>query len=241
MKTFPFWLMAACGLTFLLSFGCNRSPISEGGSISVPDDEYVAPEGTLTEFQLTDQQGKPFDSKSLQGQVWIGSVFFSKCPTSCFQQNVRVGNVQRQFQDQGLKVISVTCDPKTDTPGALWEYAKNFDANPDVWYFLTDKHFEYLKKVANDILRLPMQEYTHSDQVVLFDRKGEIYGTYAVLQPKQALQLKKDIAKLLGQSEPEPDVDSEIEGSNTEDAGPAVETDESTSGDAADANSDTGA
>ncbi|MEZ6120801.1 MAG: SCO family protein [Pirellulaceae bacterium] len=241
MRKRQFWVVITCVSSLLLAFGCNRSPITEGGSLSVPDDEYVAPEGTLTEFQLTDQQGKPFDSKSLHGQVWSGSVFFSKCPTSCFQQNVRVGDVQRQFQDQGLKVVSVTCDPKTDTPGALWEYAKKFDANPEVWYFLTDKHFEYLKKVANDIFRLPMQEYTHSDQVVLFDRNGKIYGTYAVLQTTQALQLKKDIAKLLGHSEAEPDVDSESEASNAKDVEPAVELDASVYGDAADTISDTGA
>ena len=41
----------------------------------------------LTDFALTDQAGKPFDSESLRGKVWVGSFFFTNCPAVCWRMN----------------------------------------------------------------------------------------------------------------------------------------------------------
>ena len=204
--------------TFL---GCRE--YNQGGAVGSAievDEDYVPPKETLTSFQLTDQKGRPFDSESMKGEVWVGSFFFAACPTTCFKQNVRVGELQREFSAKGLKLVSITCDPQNDTPSKLDAYSKQFDADPSVWFFLSDPSFEYLKRIANDFFNLPLAEETHSDLVALFDRDGNLFGTYSVLKPDEFLRLSEAIPKLLSKhAQVEEEVSESVIGSSTESDG----------------------
>ena len=84
-------------------------------------------ETELQDFVLTDQHGKEFDSTSLRGKVWVGSVFFSSCPSTCRALNLQVSRLQQEYGDRGVEFVSITCDPDRDTPQKLAELF------PDVW------------------------------------------------------------------------------------------------------------
>src|SRR5439155_18571091 len=91
----------------------------------------------IKDFQLVERSGREFDSKELKGHVWIGSFFFCTCPGPCWQMNQALKNVQEEFKDTDLRLVSITCDPRNDTPEALVRYADRLQADPARWLFLT--------------------------------------------------------------------------------------------------------
>jgi cytochrome oxidase Cu insertion factor (SCO1/SenC/PrrC family) len=128
--------------------------------------------------------------------------------------------LQADFAARGLEAVSITCDPARDTPSSLATYAKQFNADSKTWHFLTWPDFDYIKRVANEYFRLPLERLTHSDQVVLFRRDGTVQGVYTLTNASSFVSLLDNIEKLL--SEPStsspPEANSEIESGGAESA-----------------------
>jgi protein SCO1/2 len=158
----------------------------------------------LTEFVLMDQTGKRFDSRELNGQVWAGSFFFTACPGTCYNQNIKLQQLLAKYAERGLHLVSITCDPGNDTPEALARYASRFQADPRTWMFLTPTEggMDYLRRIANDFFGVAIGPATHTDRVVLFDRQGTMVGAYSVLNVEQYRELDRQIEQALAATAP---------------------------------------
>jgi len=188
--------------------GCQKAPeraidrpLGAKPDAPQPVVEKVEPGAPAAPFTLTDQRGEPFDSASLKGKVWLGSVFFSNCPGPCFRENQAVADILREIDDREFVAVSLTCDPDTDTPDVLRRYADRFEATPDRWHFLTGD-MAVIKKVANDTFFLPAEVGVHSERGVVFDRQGRLRGGYHLLQPDRVELLKKLIRDVLAEKTP---------------------------------------
>ena len=189
--------LALCGLA-----GCGsprRLPISA----QRPSDEPEPVPAVLEEpgeqarpFVLTDQAGEVFDSQSLAGKVWVGSVFFANCPGPCFRENQALADMLREIDSPDLVVVSLTCDPENDTPEVLRRYAERFDADTSRWKFLTGD-METIKTIANQSFRLPAEVGVHSERGVVFDRQGRLRGGYHLLQADRVDLLKELVREVL--------------------------------------------
>ena len=102
-------------------------------------------------FQLTDQQGKQFDSATLKGKVWMASVFFANCPGPCFRENQAIADILREIDDPNFIAVSLTCDPDNDTPAALAHYADRFEADSAAVEISYWRHGRYQKSGHEDI------------------------------------------------------------------------------------------
>ena len=72
-------------------------------------------------------------------------------PQFCYRIANHFGVVQRRFrQESGRDIVflTITFDPARDAPEALAEYASQWNANPDVWRFLTGEATE-VQRVCN--------------------------------------------------------------------------------------------
>jgi cytochrome oxidase Cu insertion factor (SCO1/SenC/PrrC family) len=188
--------------------GCQKAPeraidrpLGAKPDAPQPVVEKVEPGAPAAPFTLTDQRGESFDSASLKGKVWLGSVFFSNCPGPCFRENQAVADILREIDDREFVAVSLTCDPDTDTPDVLRRYADRFEATPDRWHFLTGD-MAVIKKVANDTFFLPAEVGVHSERGVVFDRQGRLRGGYHLLQPDRVELLKKLIREVLAEKTP---------------------------------------
>jgi cytochrome oxidase Cu insertion factor (SCO1/SenC/PrrC family) len=186
------------------SLGCQKAErpvvgLPEGTPVPAP--MVMEPGQEVLPFTLTAQDGEPFDSKSLAGKVWMGSVFFSNCPGPCFRENQAVADILREIDDPDFVSISLTCDPDNDTPDVLRRYADRFEADPARWKFLTGD-FAVIKKVANESFLLPAEVGVHSERGVVFDRQGRLRGSYHLLQEDRVELLKKLIREVLAEEEP---------------------------------------
>jgi carboxypeptidase C (cathepsin A) len=89
-------------------------------------------------FQLTAQSGQPFDSKSLEGDIWVADFIFTTCPGPCPRMSSQMRGVQSAVASMpDVKLVSFTVDPKNDTPTALAAYATRYRAEPGRWFFFT--------------------------------------------------------------------------------------------------------
>src|SRR5947209_7965574 len=94
--------------------------------------------GTIPQFELTAQTGQPFDSRTLDGHLWIANFIFTNCPGPCPMMSHQMHSIQQVTTGTPeVRLISFTVDPARDTPAVLFEYARHFKADPARWTFLT--------------------------------------------------------------------------------------------------------
>jgi len=164
---------------------------------SVHEDEpAMAPEGWMTDFELTERSGESIGSDDLKGNPYVVSFFFSTCPSICVQQNQKVQELKREFAGTGVRFVSISVDPETDTPEVLQEYAARFGADAEQWLFVTGD-LTYIRRVGGEVFRLAVDEKFHTEKFVLVHPSGSIVGYYSWPESKQFDKLKTDIRSLL--------------------------------------------
>jgi protein SCO1 len=154
--------------------------------------------GEVPEFQLTAQTGQPFDSKLLDGHVWVADFIYTTCTGPCPMMTTHM----RQIQDSTVEtpdvlLVSFTVDPAHDTPPVLTEYARHYRHDPVRWHFLTGEA-ESLNRLGVDAFKLNSVDgsLTHSTRFVLVDPRRRIRGFYATGEDAFMPQLMHDIRQL---------------------------------------------
>jgi len=152
-------------------------------------------------FQLTSQAGQPFDSKSLEGHIWVADFIYTTCPGPCPLMSHHMSELQRQTADTpDVKIVSFTVDPATDTPPVLAEYSKHYKADASRWYFLTGAQSK-LNEIGRDAFKLnPVDgSMIHSVRFTLVDRHMRIRGYYSTDEDGFLPKLLHDIRRLEGE------------------------------------------
>lgn len=148
---------------------------------------------------MTAQTGAPFGSATLNGKVWVVDFMFTNCPGPCPRMTSQMRQVQKGTADlPDVRFVSISIDPKRDTPEALAAYAAKFKADTSRWTFLTGpqpqvhqlSRYVFLLSDINDSLQ-------HSTRFVLVDRKGQIRGWYETSEAESIPKLIKDIRQLV--------------------------------------------
>ena len=125
-------------------------------------------------FLLTAQDGQPFESKWLDGHIWVADFIYTTCDGPCPMMSSQMRRIQDQTAAEmpDVRFISITVDPVHDTPPVLLEYAKHFKADFNRWRFLTGD-----QSALNDLalkgfkLNTVDGSLTHSTRFVLVDGK----------------------------------------------------------------------
>jgi protein SCO1/2 len=161
----------------------------------------------VPKFTLTERSGRPFDSASLLGKVWVADFFFTECPGTCLMLSNRMKEIHRATANSGdVRFVSISTDPKVDTPEVLRKYADSLGAD-ERWSFLTGPRtaiFELsiggFKLALADAGGVDVKEkIIHSTKLVLVDRHGWIRDYYDGVgdKPGETERLLADIKRLL--------------------------------------------
>src|SRR3954465_14639098 len=83
------------------------------------------------QFTLRDTEGRVVRLSDYRGQVVLLAFIFTTCPGVCPLISTQMSALQAALKSDGLfpekaRLVSVTVDPKTDTPEVLARYAKMF-------------------------------------------------------------------------------------------------------------------
>ena len=156
------------------------------------------------QFEMTDQNGQPFNSDALKGKVVLLFFGFTHCPDICPATMARMAQLYKDLEQTGeagdVQVVFITFDPERDTAEYLKKYLAWF--HPD-FIGLTGTP-EQVKKVAAQysVVYLAVgedseggTEFAHSDFVYLIDREGKVRKLYPV--DAELEEIKHDLRTLL--------------------------------------------
>jgi protein SCO1/2 len=91
------------------------------------------------DFTMTDQDGHPFTFSQLRGKIVVLDFIFTRCPGPCPLLSLKFSQLQQKLGTRlgkEVMLLSVSIDPRHDTPTILKEYAQRYSANLAGWKFL---------------------------------------------------------------------------------------------------------
>jgi protein SCO1/2 len=133
-------------------------------------------------FTLVGANGKPFSTQALAGKPYAIYFGFTRCADVCPTTLSRLVKLRREAaNDQAMRIVFVTIDPKHDGPKEVGQYATLFNA-PIIGLTGSQAQIDQVKKqygiYAEPVPDAPMgKEMAHTATVLLFDRNGQFIGT----------------------------------------------------------------
>jgi protein SCO1/2 len=149
-------------------------------------------------FKMTDQLGQTVTLDTFKNKIYCANFFFVTCPGICKKMNNELERVQKKFAgNTNVKFLSYTVNPEQDSVPALAAYAKEHEAVPYQWYFVTGDKNEIIKQARFSYNLQTDKNLVHSQNVTLIDKKGRIRGVYGGTISEDMDRLIKDIDLLL--------------------------------------------
>jgi len=162
------------------------SPLSDGMVLMLKEGED-APNPPLV-----DQDGKRRDLADIRGGGALALTFmYTKCPmpTYCPMMDRNFVDVQKQIKASPalrgkVHLLSVSFDPKNDTPPVLKQHAKTLGADPSMWTFVTGAQDEIDKLAMSFGVTLVRGQSPNPDEIghtlrtAIIDRSGKVVKIY---------------------------------------------------------------
>ncbi len=138
----------------------------------------------IPDFDLVDQNGAAVSLASLKGKVLAVTFIYTRCPLPdyCPRMVENFRAIRSRFtsrMDRDLVLLTISFDPKYDTPEMMAAYATANRAGGPGWLFLTGDSAK-IERVCNAFgIQYWAEEglITHSLQTAVIDRDGRLAAT----------------------------------------------------------------
>lgn len=174
----------------------QSSPIASGHQMPDKFRPIVVTWNEFSKVTLIERSGEPLPLKQFEGKVWVLNFFFATCPATCKTISGNIARISKDLADQDVTFVSISVDPETDTPQLLSEYAKGFGADEKKWLFLTGD-FELIRSLCADIFKLPVERKTHTDDLVVISRDGDVMGKFNTKDDASVAKMKRTIDRCI--------------------------------------------
>ena len=163
----------------------------------IPDTIYHA----LSDFHLTDQNGKPVSLKTFDDKIFVTGFFYTHCPTICNELNSNIDSLVINYaKNKMVYFASITVDPARDSVKALNAYAKKFESTQK-WMFLTGDTATIYPLARQGFLVNALQtgkdDFIYSDKLILIDQHKRIRGYYSGASLNDVIRLNDEIKVLI--------------------------------------------
>ena len=147
----------------------------------IPDTVYHH----ISDFKLINQKGDTVYFTKDTARIAVVNFFFTRCPGFCKDMNAEMARVVEVYKNNRfLRFFSITIDPKYDNPTILSQYAKQYNARPGKWDFLTGNE-QMIHRLAKDDFLVDafpdttrVNNFIHGPLFILVDPKQHIRGYY---------------------------------------------------------------
>lgn len=108
------------------------------------NEKYFQPaDSPAPAFALQDSDGRAVGLADLRGKVVVLNFIYTSCPDVCPLHAERIGQIQAMVNLTPMKTmvvfVTITTDPKRDTPQVLRDYGSAHGVDPVNWILLTTK------------------------------------------------------------------------------------------------------
>jgi len=195
-------------VTKITKLGTAKPSVPAPAGATPPGVKYLMPGDVVPNQAFVDQDGRARDFNSIRGDRPIAVTFiYTKCPipTFCPAMDRQFAEAQALMKDKGLDgktgLLSVSFDPKNDTPAVLKAHARKLGADPNVWTFATGDGEEIDRFASSLLLTLVRGEAANPDEIghtlrtTVVDKTGKIVKSYSGAEWTPA-QLVSDLEQL---------------------------------------------
>lgn len=159
----------------------------------------------LVDFSLTDRTGRTVTRAELAGKILVVDFLLTSCSLTCPEVNRRMAEIQQRTADQpDVRFVSLTVDPRTDTPAALMKFGERFGADTNRWLMLTgDKAVlhgliatSFLTQDLNDPFTYMPGNFSGTERLAVVDARGNVQSYFDGLRPETTAAVIAEIARL---------------------------------------------
>jgi protein SCO1/2 len=138
-------------------------------------------ERTLGEFSLTDENGRTVTRAEVEEKILVVSFLFTSCSLTCPEVTKRMAEIQRlTANDPDVRLVSLTVDPRSDTPAALAKWGARFGADTNRWLLLTGSKAvlhgliaqSFLTQDKDDPFNSMPGNFTGTERIAVVDKHG---------------------------------------------------------------------
>jgi len=159
----------------------------------------------LINFSLTDCTGREVSRADLDGKILAVSFLFTGCSLTCPEVSKRMAEIQRLTAGQNdVRLVSLTVDPRTDTPPVLAKFGARFGLDTNRWFMLTgDKATlhgiigtSFLARDAGDPFNSMPGNFTGTERIAVVDKHGRVRIYFDGLRPETATAVVAEMSQL---------------------------------------------
>ncbi len=162
--------------------------------------KHVSRNHKVANFELTNQNGNIITQSDFENKIYIADFFFTRCQTICPIMAININELQTYYEnDKEVKFLSLSVTPEIDSVSVLRIYANKNQAIDGKWEITTgDKKliYELARKSYFAVLDEGdggEQDFIHTEQFVLVDKKKQIRGFYDGTDKSEMQRIIKDI------------------------------------------------
>ncbi len=165
--------------------------------------QHIKRNHKIADFNLIDQNGETVTNETFKDKIYVADFFFTRCATICPIMTGNMATLQDIYSDDNdIMLLSHSVTPIIDSVPILKMYAENKGIVSGKWHITTGD-----KKHIYDLARKSYfatldegdggeQDFIHTEQFILVDKKRQIRGYYDGTDKKEIERIQKDIAIL---------------------------------------------
>jgi len=164
----------------------------------------AAPVGELPDdYAFLDEKGHERTFADLRGKFVVVDFIFTSCTGPCPSMAEQMGRLQERLKGvDDVALLSISVDPRIDTPEVLHDYAQSVGAQDGRWQFAR-MPIDFVNELTREefLVGDGGTPFAHSVKFLLVDREGRGRAHYDPLSdPGWIDKLLADVARLRGAS-----------------------------------------
>ena len=159
----------------------------------------------LENFSLTDRTGRTVRRADVDGKILAVSFLFTSCSLTCPEVSRRMAEIQRlTATNADARLLSLTVDPRTDTPPALAKWGARFGADTNRWFLLTGDKAQLHRLIGTSFLATETNNpfnsmpgnFAGTERIAVVDKHGKVRAYYDGLRAETPAAVAVEMEKL---------------------------------------------
>lgn len=180
------------------------SPIDVNPRLVDASLQHVKKNHKIANFKLIDQNNTVVTEETYKDKIYVADFFFTRCGTICPIMTTNMGLIQKEFlNNDDILLLSHSVTPVMDSVPILKEYAVNKGVIDGKWHIVTGEKRQIYNLARKSYFAVldegdgGVQDFIHTEQFVLVDRKKRIRGYYDGTDLEDVKRLIDDIYILI--------------------------------------------
>jgi len=162
--------------------------------------KHIRSNHKIADFKLINQNGDTITQNTYTNKIYVADFFFTRCQTICPIMSTNMVDLQEFYKnDTTVMLLSHSVTPVIDSVPILRAYANKMNVLDSKWNLVTgDKRhiYELARKSYFAVLDEGDggdQDFIHTEQFILIDKKRQIRGFYDGTSKEEILRIIEDI------------------------------------------------